>query len=232
MLTVRDLPRPSLLYDIFRARMAQIKLLFHRGYLIPDKLKYLLDDDTLIKVKFNVMLESMGKNRKKYVEGESWRFNDIFELEFDMDGKYPESLICVICEGRQAHSVVSNIINDLQKEKKGRNKHDIQVIVTKPTNALKDLMTENVVIEVIPMQKIYTDVLSHKLTSRMELVDDNVAYSILNSPNMIGRTFPSILQTDPVSIAMGLKKGNLIRIYNNMVYTGQTISRVTYRIVV
>jgi DNA-directed RNA polymerase subunit H len=57
-----------------------------------------------------------------------------------------------------------------------------------------------------------TDVLSHKLVPKHEILTDEEAVAVLKSFNIDANSLPKILSKDPAVKQLGAKVGNIIRI--------------------
>ena len=72
-------------------------------------------------------------------------------------------------------------------------------------------------------------ILKHSLVPKHEIVSDTGVEKVLKQYKMTKDQFPRIKQTDPVTEAIGAKKGQVLKITRNSITAGKAVS---YRLVV
>ena len=68
-------------------------------------------------------------------------------------------------------------------------------------------------IEIFKDKELYFNITKHELVPKHELLTDEEKINLLKSLNVKSNNLPFIKQTDPVAKYMGLKKGNVVKIY-------------------
>jgi DNA-directed RNA polymerase subunit H (RpoH/RPB5) len=217
MSTVLQLPGPTEEYKVFRMRLAQVHILSARGYYIPPRLEYLLDN-TGDRAKFAAFTatEKIGKNEIM--------FEDLFE-----HSAMGEILISVLCYASFAESLA---LKYREKGVETRSHVNVQIITTEsvPPVYPDDRFAT---IEIIPYQYIYINPITHdRAAGFSRVLPPDEAKVVRASYKLAGVEFQNILQTDALTLYLGAKSGDIVQTYSNNTPAGLTTSRVLYRRVV
>ena len=222
-----SLPEQSLKYDIYRMRMAQVKVLQARGYVIPEELTYLLSRETRDREKFAKFLERW--NEEGHLDNDVYYYYDIFGMH---GHSASDDLHSFLCDAETVGIVIVQMVRQtVVASANPQASLKLQIISTDEYKG--ELIYSGMQIEVLPYQRIYIDPTMHyKAASRYEVLPVSEATALLSSPKMRGAMFPHMGILDPLSLYMGMDKGDVLRLYNNSTCSGLTTSRVLYRSVV
>lgn len=252
------LPGHSLQYDVYRMRLAQIKILQARGYAIPKSLQYLLSSQTRDKEKFTEFSRQWAEAPP--VENGVYYYYDTFTLQLIAppalipltslssqlspptkatkegtlsDSPVPRRDLAVLHSFISDVGTVEAIIVDMTRQTviasaDPRAFLNLQIIAS--DNYKGELIYGGMNIEVLPYQRIFVDPTTHrKAAAAYDVLPKLEANVLLSSPKMRGADFPRMGPLDPLTLYLGTDFGDVLRLYNNSTCSGLTTSRVLYR---
>jgi DNA-directed RNA polymerase subunit H (RpoH/RPB5) len=96
---------------------------------------------------------------------------------------------------------------------------------------LKVAIDSHTIFETILFQQLYMDPRKHIYANRTELVPTEEASEIFGTKSMRGITCTQMSQRDPLTLFMGLEKGDIVREHHDNVYCGHPKATINYRVV-
>lgn len=218
------LPVRSVVYDVYRMRLAQIKILQARGFLIPESFQYLLSPSTVDAEKFQQF--SAIWQAAPPQEATVYYYYDIF---VNSGGA---SLDAFLCDIKHVDTIIVEMNRRVIVASASPNAFlNLQIITTEEYK--NDATYRGANIEVIPYHRIFCDPTSHRrAAAAYQVLTDEERKALLGSEKMRGATFTHMSPLDSLSLYLGIDKGDAVRLWSNSTSGGLTTSRVLYRQVI
>lgn len=193
-----------------------------RGYTIPERFHYLLDQASNDRAKFEQFNTTERPGIGRYY------FSDVFLLRAS-DESPSRELTSIVCEAKHAIKIVDEIITAKVISAGEASRVDLQLITT---NVTEEYFPNNpmVQLEIVPYQLLYIDATTHVRASGWSVIlRGEERQSVKDSYRVAKVSFQRISLMDPLSLQLGARPGDIIRICSNNINSGLLSSRILYR---
>lgn len=229
MALARALPEPSARYDAFRAKLSLLTILQSRGYDLEADADMLNPD---------ISLQQGYKNFQDYLNDLETEEEGVVNLPPDTKYKHPRGLITplnvIFLPATSVTSRLTAILGSVRSSarRSARILHLLFVVDEPRSVTSRDAgLLGNNTLEILSYQNLLVNPLTHfRSPTYIQKLGRTERATLLSSPGIQGRRLPAIQAADPVTLFLDLKPGDVCRVTDTRVYTGQNMDTINYRI--
>ncbi|CAH6419518.1 Hypothetical protein POVR2_LOCUS20 [uncultured virus] len=236
MAFAQSLPKRDARYDAFRAKLSILQILVARGYDIGDEVD-MIDGKNTLRQGYEIFSAELDRESVE----ETRRTNALDEVRItlpaDVSYKHEQGIISPLTVMFLPSTLVNSRVNFLMERirpnaRRSATTYHYLFVVDKPREVSRadvELLGNNT-LEILPYQRLLFNPTHHyRAPSSMQILDATETATLLSAPGVVDRTLPILLPIDPITLFLDVRPGEVCRIGDTRLYTGQNASYINYR---